>query len=127
MCIDKGISVYTNFASGIRFTPKLYDNNTYVRDLPTNCGIYWKAGTVCVGMIYGNGMDFSGVSTLAIIGDIPFKVIGGNVYVNNLTGVGGTRTIQQNGSSVTIRPNLVSSELENGIANVVSIAFIGHT
>ena len=90
------------------WTPQLYDNNTFVRNLPT--ASYVRNGNLWLLYArYGsNEYDLSGVSTMLQIRGLPVtgQVISGQIYMGGLTGQGGDRTLQQTSNAIWFRPNI---------------------
>ena len=100
------------------WTPKLYNVDTYVRDLPTayyvNMGRYY----IFYGSYAGNSYSLQGVSSMLQIRGFPVigTVIGGQIYIAGLTGNGGDRTVQISTLGAYFRPNIVySSGIDSGV------------
>lgn len=92
------------------WTPKLYDLDTYKRDLAT--GKYYRIGNFIVAFQSQQNPDLSGISTMMQIRNIPMQVsLGGSLYIGALTGAGGQITFQATDGKVYPRPNIVSSQL----------------
>lgn len=113
-----------NFTKGT-FTPKLYDYETYLRDMPTS--EYIKIDKLVVASISCQNFDFSGINTMLQVRNLPMDtVLGGTFYMGAITGEGGTRTIQATGVGGYIRPNLKSSDISNPTSvGVATFLFIG--
>ena len=96
------------------WTPQLYDNNTYVRDLAT--GSYLQIGQFVFAWFSRNNPDFSGISTMLQIRNIPISYIfGGSMYIAalNQTSHDNSISIQGGGENLLPRPNIVSSDFSN--------------
>lgn len=106
------------------WTPKLYDYQTYLRDLPN--GYYLQIGRFVIASVNTNAADLSGISTMMQIRNLPMDfAYGGNVYIANLSDQGASRTIQA-GESFLIRPNLISSAMSTPASpGWVSMLIIG--
>ena len=92
------------------WTPKLYDYETYKRDLAS--GTYIRIGGGLTFAFFANqNPDLSGISTMLQIRNLPMSsVLGGGIYIAAMTGSGGTETVQATFSStVYFRPNITSS------------------
>lgn len=95
------------------FTAKLYDYNTYIRDIPNQW--YWKIGELIIVLIETTWNHTDDIQTMVEIRDLPCNVVSGVCYIANLSGTayGADRTIQGSGQWAYIRPNLKSSEMNN--------------
>ena len=96
------------------WTPQLYDNTTYVRDLDT--GSYLQIGQFVFAWFSKNNPDFSGISTMLQIRNIPISYIfGGSMYIAalNQTSHDNSISIQGGGENLLPRPNIVSSDFSN--------------
>lgn len=92
------------------WTPHLYDYNTKLREF-ANAGRYLKFGKICIAWIQVNNLNFSGITQMMQIRNLPCNVIlGGSLYFAGLkSGAGALQTIQMD-SALLIRPNVVSSD-----------------
>ena len=96
------------------WTPQLYDNNTYVRDLDT--GSYLQIGQFVFAWFSKNNPNFSGISTMLQIGNTPFSYIfGGSIYISTLNqnSHDNSFSIQGGNANLLIRPNIKSSDFSN--------------
>ena len=93
------------------WTPKLYDLDTYKRDLPS--GAYYKVGNLVIAYFSANNTaDLSGISTMLQIRNLPMTVVfGGGIYISAMSGQGGTITIQSTNGNVLFRPNIISANI----------------
>lgn len=97
------------FESG-DWTPKLYDLDTYKRDLAA--GKYYRIGNFIIAFQSQQNPDLSGISTMMQIRNIPMQVsLGGSMYIGALNGSGGLQTFQATDAKVYPRPNIKSSDL----------------
>ena len=96
------------------WTPHIYDYNTLIRSMTVNCGTYIKIGKFCVAAINASNVNLSGINTMLQIRNLPMNtVIGGNLYIGNMSGNAATITIQLTGGTVLFRPNITSSQFSN--------------
>lgn len=92
--------------------PHLYDYQTKVRELRQ--GEYFKIGNFVFALLYADGPDLSGISTMMQIRNVPMNmVMGGSFYLAALNGNGSNHAIQGAAGSVYFRPNITSSQLSN--------------
>lgn len=106
-------------ASG-EWTVKLYDFQTYLRDIGT--GYYYRIGNLVYAFFAINNPNLSGISTMLIISGYPFikRMIMGQIYIAGMSGNGGDRTLQAQYSDTLantyFRPNILSSNISNPTA-----------
>lgn len=107
------------------FTPHLYDLNTKLREF-SGTGAYWKVGRICFGRIQGTNLDFSGISTMMQLRNMPCYVLGGTFYCAGLSDNGGTKAVQS-AAHFYLRPNIKSSDFTNATTTgVTTISFYGY-
>lgn len=100
------------------FTPKLYDLNTFVRDLPA-CN-YFKIGKLYIMFLnFDASVIWTGVSTMIQIRNLPCQYcIGGTMYFQGLSTAAKDahkgQYIQGSGSSAFVRDNVTSSDVSAG-------------
>lgn len=123
------VANYGKFLSGQTWTPKVYDFNTYKRDLPD--GSYTVIGNLVIATLYSTNTDLSGIDTMLQIRNLPLNmnVLAGNIYIAGDTNSGGGLTIQATtGGIALLRPNWKSSMTSTpsnvGIANGVFIGSV---
>ena len=86
------------------WTPKLYDYETYKRDMPLQT--YIKIGRLYVLFLLESPFQSTAFNTMIQIRNTPCPHIwGGTVYVATIAGQGGTWTVQGSGSNIYLRPN----------------------
>ena len=86
------------------WTPKIYDLDTYKRDMPTQT--YIKIGRLYVLFLYENPFQSTVFNTMIQIRNSPCPhLMGGTVYVASLSSAGGTWTVQGSGYNILLRPN----------------------
>lgn len=97
------------------WTPKLYDFDTYKRDLP-GYAFWTNLGRIKIAYYFNTSsapLDLSGISTMMQIRTVPFNdVLGGLIYFSafDQTGSKQPHVIQQSvHGEIFIRPNVVSS------------------
>lgn len=111
------------------WTPKLYDYETYKRDLTQQA--YFKIGNFYVMFIYQSNIDYSGITTMVQYRNLPCtNCIGGTVYLQGRKGsiakdIGAY--IQGSSNRAYVRENIVSTDFSNptssGITNVVLFGY----
>ena len=108
------------------WTPHLYDNDTKVREFDANSGYYIKFGKICIGWFNINNINFSGISSMLQIRNLPCqRVLGGSAYFAGLSTSGGGITFQQ-ANYLYFRPNIKSSSFANPTSSGwTSIFFVG--
>ena len=102
----------SNIGVKATWTPKIYDNQIYKRDVAGN-QYYFKIGNLYTMFIEGT-LDYSEITTVVVIGNLPCTTcIGGTVYLGGLVqgsiGVVGN-TIQGVENRAVLRPNVVSTD-----------------
>lgn len=107
------------------WTPHIYDNNTKVRELP-NAGKYYKFGNIYIAWLTGLNIDFSGISTMLVIRNLPCSAtLGGSAYFSNIAQQGANITIQAS-NYLLFRPNMKSSDFSSPAqSGYTTIFFIG--
>ena len=113
------------------WTPKLYDFDTYKRDFPTS--YYIKIGSIYIMFIATSNFNFSGVSTMIQIRNLPCSnCIGGTVFLQGLTSTAKDANkgfwIQgtQDGSHgvAYVRDNVVSTDFGNASTGSQAAEFV---
>lgn len=95
------------------WTPKIYDYETYRRDMAPQ--VYIKIGRLYVLFLYESPFQSTVFNTMIQIRNSPCPHMqGGTVYVSVASGAGGTWTVQGSGSYIYLRPNYQGT-LSNGI------------
>ena len=123
-----GWSTWWPLSSGlVSWTPQLYDNTTYVRNLPASS--YFRTGQLVIAWMYGT-FNFSGISTMLQIRNLPMNVVlGGTAYIGELnqTSFDHPFVVQGGTSYLYIRPNIKSSMLSTpSSTSNVSFMIIGY-
>lgn len=86
------------------WTPKIYDYETYRRDMAPQ--VYIKIGRLYVLFLYENPFQSTTFNTMIQIRNSPCPHIsGGTVYVASASGAGGTWTVQGSNTNIYLRPN----------------------
>lgn len=86
------------------WTPKLYDYETYLRDLPT--WYYHQIGDLVIAPFRWQITEPVTFSTMIQIRNLPCRtVLGGTIYIAQLDGNGADMTFQGNVSNGYVRPN----------------------
>lgn len=111
------------------WTPKLYDYETYKRDLTPQ--VYFKIGNFYVMFIYQSNVDYSGITTMVQYRNLPCTAcIGGTIYLQGrkqsiAKDIGSF--IQGSGTKAYARENIVSTDFANpsssGITNAVLFGY----
>lgn len=118
-CVNGTITMkrLAEYESGT-WTPKLYDLDTYLRDLSGTSGYIKLGGGLTFAYFYATDPNLSGISTMMQIRNLPMNLtIGGGIYINSLTGdEGGKRTVQSSNGRLYFRPNILSSQISNPTA-----------
>lgn len=103
----------------LEWTPKVYDYNTYIKDLPKQ--MYIKMCNFYILLLGVYLPDITGglgtISTMLQFRNVPCTYIqGGQIYVPaGLSGQGGDRTIQPTSNgAIYIRPNITGSSFTEG-------------
>ena len=113
------------------WTPKLYDMDTYKRDMPSS--YYWKIGSLYIMTVSATNFDFSGVSTMIQIRNMPCTYcIGGTVFLQGLTStaksalkgiwIQGTQTNSK--GAAYVRENVISSDFSNASTGSQAAEFV---
>ena len=92
------------------WTPKLYDYNTYKRDLPAQK--YVKVNKLYVMFLEGT-FDYSDISTMIQIRNLPCQTcVGGCIFLGSLREASLSKgiRIQGDGAAAYPRPNVISSD-----------------
>lgn len=92
------------------WTPKLYDYNTYKRDLPAQK--YVKVNKLYVMFLEGT-FDFSDISTMIQIRNLPCQTcVGGSIFLGSLREASLSKGIRIQGdvNMAYPRPNVISSD-----------------
>lgn len=86
------------------WTPKLYDYETYKRDMPPQT--YIKIGRLYVLFLLESPFQSTAFNTMIQIRNSPCPhIFSGTVYVSTVAGAGGTWAVQGDGSNIYLRPN----------------------
>lgn len=86
------------------WTPKIYDYETYRRDMAPQ--VYIKIGRLYVLFLAENPFQSTTFNTMIQIRNSPCPhMYGGMVYVATVSGQGGTWTVQGSNSNIYLRPN----------------------
>jgi len=100
------------------WVPHLYDSDTKVRELTSASATYFVIGQLYFIYIYGYNLDFSGISVMLQIRNIPCStILGGMLYFGNVADSGANLTVQAAPGAVYIRPNLTSASFLNPTAS----------
>ena len=100
------------------WVPHLYDNNTKVRELTSASATYYVIGQLYFIYIYGYNLDFSGISMMLQIRNIPCTtILSGMLHFGSVADNGGNLTVQASNGAVYIRPNLTSASFSNPTAS----------
>jgi len=117
--IKTAIDGVTAMQASTTWTPKLYDFDTYKRDMP-GYAFWTDLGRIKIAYYFNsssNPLDLSGISTMMQIRNVPFNdVLGGIIYFSafDMTGSKPPHVVQQSTrGEVYIRPNVVSSMFSN--------------
>lgn len=89
------------------WTPHLYDYETKIMNLGT--AYYTRIGRfVFYCYSQGNFTPSSAISTMMQIRNFPFtgNIWGGGIYIGNIAGTAGDKTVQATSNAMYIRPNL---------------------
>ena len=108
------------------WTPQLYDNTSYVRDLSN--GLYAKIGRVVIAFYSTSSANLSGISTMLQIRNLPMTTVyGGSVYFGELQQSSLTRPVYvQSGTSyLYARPNVKSSDFSSASSTAFGFMIIG--
>lgn len=108
-----GVASYTEGT----WTPKLYDYNTYLKDLPSQS--YYKIGNFYICRLYLSAFPETTFKTMIQIRNLPCISIGSSpVYAATSNGQGGNWTTQPADTAIYLRPNFVGT-ISGGIFNVL--------
>jgi len=109
--MDLADAINTNLTTWKTWTPKIYDNDTLLRTWVD--GKYIEIGKFVFAYMYGNDQSLANINTMFQIRDIPMNVvIGGAIYIEKLSGYGGTLAVQGGSSEkIYFRPNIISSQI----------------
>ena len=100
------------------WVPHLYDNNTKVRELTSASATYYVIGQLYFIYIYGYNLDFSGISMMLQIRNIPCTtILSGMLYFGAVADSGANLTVQASNDAIYIRPNLTSASFSNPTAS----------
>ena len=105
------------------WTPKLYNNTEYIRDLELQD--YYKIGDIYILYFYFSNLDINDVDVMLQLRNFPCSwILGGSCYFASLESK--TKTIQATNQGIYFRPNIKASDVSNGIlAGVSSGVLIG--
>lgn len=109
-----------------RWTPKVYDLDTYKLDLAEHT--YYKVGSLYIMPLYiTGGISLSGISTMLQIRNLPCATLLGSsaIYMAGLTSLrqGADITVQRALGAIYFRPNITSSTASN--TGLLSCVLIG--
>lgn len=105
------------------WTPQLYDLNTYKRDFAEQK--YYKIGKLYVMFLVQSNVDYSGITTMAQIRNLPCQAcVGGAFYLQGLTIDAHKASkgdyIQPSGNVAYLRENVVSSDFTNASSSALT-------
>lgn len=108
------------------WTPHLYDNTSYVRDLSN--GLYVKIGRLVIAFYSSASTNLSGISTMLQIRNLPMTTVyGGSVYFGELQQQSSANSVYvQSGTSyLYARPNVKSSNFSSASSTAFGFMIIG--
>ena len=119
--VDELNSSLNSFSTWKLWQPQLYDYTTYKRDFSSSGDYkYLELGSLVIAYINVNNQDFSGISTMLQIRNLPMEtVLSGICYFAGNATSGADKVIQMVGGTNHLypRPNMTSAYFSNPSAN----------